>query len=176
MLEFRPFHHLPAPINRGRLLAASPRTATSHLPLPPCTPPRRQPSRTACSRPTLRGHLHRSSPTKVTDGIGSPHPPLRFPLFPAAADPGAPPSAEAALPPSPVLDRGGEKKSNFAQSPLAFLLILSPSLSLLSLSPSYSKTAPRLIVNYELNPVHPLAAYNQALNQVYTILIKPSFH
>jgi hypothetical protein len=110
MLEFRPFHHLPAPINRGRLLAASPRTASSHLPLPPCTPPRRQPSRTACSRPTLRGHLHRSSPTKVRDGIGSPHPPLRFPLFPAAADPGAPPSAEAALPPSPVLDRGGEEE------------------------------------------------------------------
>jgi hypothetical protein len=178
MLEFRPFHHLTAPINRGRLLAASPRTAASHLPLPPCTPPRRQSSRTACSHPTPRGHLHKPSPTKVRAGIGSPRPPLCFPCFrpPPTLGRRRPPSAGAALPPSPVLDRG-EEEGQLCSKPPSLPSYSEPlSIPIISLSPSYFKTAPRLIVNYELNHVHPLAVYNQALNQVYTILTKPPFH
>jgi hypothetical protein len=74
-------------------------------PPPPFAPP---PPTSAAGRSLPWNHLHKPSPTKVSTGIGSPRPPLHFPLSSAAADPwGAGnhqrrPDRPHGLPPSPA--------------------------------------------------------------------------
>jgi hypothetical protein len=79
------------------------------------------PATTASSPPPAVDPPSRAPEPKVGIGEGPPRRPLRFPLSPAAAAPGAPP-ARATRPPSLSRSggRGGRRKGIFAHTPLPF--------------------------------------------------------
>jgi hypothetical protein len=144
----RPAPLLSAPQPNRKLPVAPNCTATPPFAPPPSTPP---PAALAAEAPP------QAIPDQGEHGSRKPSPPSSFPPCPRPPPtPGCrrPPPAEAA-PASLPCSGSGEEEGHFCPKPLAFLFILSPSLTLITLSPSYSKIAPRLIINYRLNTVKP---------------------